>query len=62
LEAELYDLEHDPGELTNLAAMEPGRTSRMVRRLAVDQIRSRPGQTVEDTVKDQLRTLGYFVD
>ena len=62
---ELYDTEHDPGELTNLAEANPrladamqGALDEMVARTSVDAEAAAP-QEVDPDVEERLRALGY---
>jgi arylsulfatase A-like enzyme len=68
----LYDLEADPGETVNVAAMHPEVTERLKRQLwnwwneprfdtrTDDQIECGAGREVESDTTEQLRALGYL--
>ncbi len=59
---ELYDLETDPGERTDLAAAEPARVTRLARlirqRFAGVPNRARP-QELPEELREELKALGY---
>jgi choline-sulfatase len=58
---ELYDLEHDPKELDNLAAREPERVASMRRELDQAMATTTPGaeQEMDAETKEKLAALGY---